>query len=46
MRLQLADHTPLLKLVDLDHRGQELEVVSGAGQHLQRRDVLGEQEPT
>ena len=41
--LELADHAPLLQLVDLDHRGQQLEVVAGvAGQHLQRGHVLGE----
>ena len=34
-------HPPLLQLVDLDHRGQELEVVAGvAGELLQRRGVL------
>ena len=41
--LQLADDAPLLQLVDLDHRVEELEVVAGvAGQHLQGADVLGE----
>ena len=40
--LQLADHPPLLQLVDLDHRGQQLEVVAGvAGELLERRDILG-----
>ena len=41
--LELLDHAPLLELVDLDDRGQQLEVVAGvAGELLQRRDVLGE----
>ena len=41
--LQLADHAALLQLVDLDHRGQQLEVVAGvAGELLQRVDVLRE----
>ena len=36
--LQLADHAPLLQLVDLDHRVQQLEVVAGvAGELLERR---------
>ena len=41
--LELADDPALLQLVDLDHRGQQLEVIAGvAGQHLQRADVLRE----
>ena len=41
--LQLADHAPLLQVVDLDHRVQQLEVIAGvAGQLLERVDVLGE----
>src|SRR5204862_7645463 len=41
--LQLADDAPLLQLVDLDHRGQELELVAGAPrQLLERADVLRE----
>ena len=41
MLLELADHAPLLQLVDLDHRGQELEVIAGVpSQHLQGGDVL------
>ena len=40
---ELRDHAPLLQLVDLDHRAQELEVVAGVRrQQLQRADVLGE----
>ena len=39
--MQLADHPPLLQLVDLDHGVQELEVVAGVGrQLLQRQRVL------
>ena len=38
-----ADDPPLLQLVDLDHRGEELEVVARVARELlQRRDVLGE----
>ena len=41
--LELADDAPLLELVHLDHRRQELEVVAGvAGQLLQRLHVLRE----
>ena len=37
------DHAPLLQLVDLDHRVEQLEVVARvARQLLERRDVLGE----
>ena len=32
--LELPDHAPLLKLVDLDHRVQELEVVAGVRSEL------------
>ena len=40
---ELGDHAPLLQLVDLDHRVEQLEVVAGvAGELLERRDVLGE----
>jgi hypothetical protein len=43
MLLQLADHPPLLKLVDLDHGGEELEGVARvAGQLLEARHVLGQ----
>ena len=43
MLLQLLHDAPLLQLVDLDHRAEQLEVVAAvAGQHLQRADVLGE----
>ena len=41
--LELADRAPLLQLVHLDHRRQQLEVVAGvAGELLERRDVLRE----
>ena len=40
--LELGDHAPLLQLVDLDDRGEQLEVVAGvAGELLERGDVLG-----
>ena len=41
--LQLPDHAPLLQLVHLDHRGEQLEVVARvAGELLERERVLGE----
>ena len=41
--LQLRDHAPLLQLVDLDHRVEQLEVVARvAGELLERGHVLGE----
>ena len=41
--LELADHAPLLQVVDLDHGGEQLEVVAGvAGELLERLHVLGE----
>src|SRR3954447_2981363 len=41
--LQLRDDAALLQLVDLDHRGEQLEVVARvAGELLQRRDVFRE----
>ena len=41
--LELRDHAPLLQLVDLDHRRQELEVVARVrGELLERERVLGE----
>ena len=41
--LELADDAPLLQLVDLDHGGQQLEVVAGvAGELLQGRHVFWE----
>src|SRR5439155_21780017 len=47
MLLQLRDHAPLLQLVDLDHGGEELEVVARvAGELLQRGDVLREARAT
>ena len=40
---ELRDHAPLLQLVDLDHRVEQLEVVARvAGELLERGDVLGE----
>src|SRR4051812_50111902 len=43
MLLQLLDHAALLELVDLDHRGEELEVVAGVRRELlQRERVLWE----
>src|SRR3954447_140128 len=40
--LQLADHAPLLELVDLDDRVEQLEVVAGvAGELLEGGDILG-----
>ncbi len=43
MALELADHPPLLELVDLDHRRQQLEVVARVRrQLLERQRVLGE----
>ena len=42
MTEQLVDHPPLLQLVHLDHRVEQLEVVAGVpGEHLERLDVLG-----
>ncbi len=44
--LQLPDHAPLLQLVHLDHRVQELEVVAGVpGEQLQEGDVLRKAAP-
>ena len=44
--LELADDAPLLQLVDVDHRVQELEVIAGvAGELLQGDGVLGEAAP-
>src|SRR4029077_17444126 len=41
--VQLADHAPLLQLVDLDHSGQQLEVIAGVARELlERVHVLGE----
>ena len=41
--LELGDHAPLLQLVDLDHRVQQLEVVARVARELlQRGDVLRE----
>ena len=34
MLLQLGDHTALLQLVDLDHGGQQLEVVARVSRKL------------
>src|SRR3954465_13488925 len=43
MLLQLLDHAALLELVDLDHRGEQLEVVAGVRRELlQRERVLRE----
>ena len=40
--LELADHPPLLQMVDLDDGVQELEVITGvAGELLERLDVFG-----
>ena len=40
--LELADGAPLLELVDLDNRGEQLEVVAGvAGKLLEGLDILG-----
>ena len=40
--LELADHAPLLEVVDLDDRVQELEVIPGvAGELFERLDVFG-----
>ena len=44
---ELADDPPLLQLVDLDHRVQQLEVISRvAGELLERRNILRETTPT
>ena len=41
--LELPDHAPLLELVDLDHRGEQLEVVARVGgELLERERVLRE----
>src|SRR3954447_794089 len=41
--LQLRDDAPLLQLVDLDHGGEQLEVVARvAGELLERRDIFRE----
>ena len=43
MALELADHAPLLQLVHLDHRRQQLEVVARVrGELLERERVLRE----
>jgi hypothetical protein len=34
---ELSDHSPLLQLVDLDHRVEELEVVAGVARELLER---------
>src|SRR2546421_444473 len=38
--LELADDSPLLQLVDLDHRVQELEVVAGVRRELLQRNAV------
>ena len=35
---ELPDHAPLLELVDLDHRGEQLEVVAGVRRELLERE--------
>src|SRR2546430_13066786 len=43
MLLELLDHAPLLELIDLDPRGEELEVVAGVRcELLERKGVLRE----